>query len=59
MMGEMGKWAIFSVSMNFKEIGKVYISNWCFTANWESFRLTRKNLVPETDPSIVIRKSPA
>ena len=50
----------------FSKIGKVYLLNWDFSANWEYSRSTGnffsqmgKNLVPETGPSFVWRKSPA
>ena len=50
----------------FNKIGKVYLLNWDFSANWECstsignfFSQLGKNLVPETGPSFVsIRKSP-
>ena len=41
-------------------IGKIYLLNWDFSANWECSRSIRnffsqlgKNLVPETGPSFV------
>ena len=44
----------------FNKIGKVYLLNWDFFANWECstsignfFSQLRKNLVPETAPSFV------
>ena len=44
----------------FNEIGKVYLLNWDFSANWECsrsignfFSQLGKNLVPETGPSFV------
>ena len=50
----------------FNKIGKVYLLNWDFAANWECstsignfFSQLGKNLVPETRPSFVKRKSPA
>ena len=50
----------------FSKIGKVYLLNWDFSANWECSRSIGnffspelgKNLVPETGPSFVKRKSP-
>ena len=49
----------------FNKIGKVYLLNWDFAANWECstsignfFSQLGKNLVPETGPSFVKRKSP-
>ena len=49
----------------FSKIGKVYLLNWDFSANWEYsrsignfFSQLGKNLVPETGPSFVKRKSP-
>ena len=52
--------------MIFSKFGKVYLSNLAFSANWECFRSIGnffsqlgKNLVPETGPSFVQRKSPA
>ena len=50
----------------FSKIGKVYLLNWDFSANWvysrsigNFFSQLRKNLVPEIRPSFVQRKSPA
>ena len=47
-------------SANFSKIGKVYLLNWDFSADWECswsignfFSQLRKNLVPETGPSFV------
>ena len=47
----------------FSKIGKVYLLNWDFPANWECSRSIRnffsqlaKNLVPETGPSFVLIK---
>ena len=44
----------------FSKIGKVYLLNWDFSANWECsrsignfFSQLGKNLVPETGPSFV------
>ena len=44
----------------FNKIGKVYLLNWDFSANWECstsignfFSQLGKNLVPETGPSFV------
>ena len=49
----------------FNKIGKVYLLNLDFSANWECsrsiwnfFSQLGKNLVPETGPSFVYRKSP-
>ena len=47
-------------SATFSKIGKVYLLNWDFSANWERSRSVGnlfcqlgKNLVPETGPSFV------
>ena len=37
----------------FGKIGKVYLLNWDFSANWEYSRSIWKKLVPETGPSFV------
>ena len=49
----------------FSKIGKVNLLIWDFSANWECSRSIEnffsqlgKNLVPETGPSFVWRKSP-